>query len=96
MGQTSVGEILKKNRKSRGYTKERLAELLDINIQSVWEWEENISSPDLIQSLLIGKLYGISLEDMFQNLALEDTLIGDKKEEFQHEKWINRVRNREY
>ena len=92
----TIGEILNKNRENRGYSVQKLSELLGVSKKAVQDQEEDVSKPDLLESLLLSILYGITLEDMFCDLNPEAVLTGEKKTDFEHEKWLNRIGNREY
>lgn len=60
------------------------------------DWEKNASIPNLQEALLLSRLYGKELNDMFCDLNLEEILTGDNVKKFEHEKWLNRMKNRAY
>ena len=92
----NIGELLKTNREKRGYTVHRLAKLLDIEVQRIMDWEDNRTQPDLTRSLLLSKLYGVSLEDIFCDFNIGAVLTEKARTEFEHERWMNRMAVREY
>jgi len=92
----TIGEILKENRESRGYSLSGLAELMETSEKVVNDWEKNVSIPNLQEGLLLSRLYGKELNDMFCDLNLEEILTGDNVKKFEHEKWLNRMKNRTY
>lgn len=92
----TIGEILKENRESRGYSLSGLAELMETSEKVVDDWEKNVSIPNLQEGLLLSRLYGKELNDMFCDLNPEEKLTGDNVKKFEHEKWLNRMKNRAY
>ena len=92
----TIGEILKENREGRGYSLSRLADLMETSEKVVDDWEKNVSIPNLQEGLLLSRLYGKELNDMFCDLNLEEILTGDNVKKFEHEKWLNRMKNRAY
>ena len=66
-----INEIIKEKRLEKGYTQEQMAELLGITAPAVNKWEKGSSCPDGDKLLLLGELYGVSV----------DELLGCKKEE---------------
>ena len=69
-----IGEIIKKLRKERDVTQEKLADYLGISYQAVSKWENDISCPDI---MLLPKLAGIF------NTTVDELLSGEQKPETQ-------------
>lgn len=53
-------------RKSRHYTQEDLAKMLDISRQAVSKWETGTTVPDLEVMLRLSKLYGVTINDILE------------------------------
>ncbi|MCL1829887.1 MAG: helix-turn-helix domain-containing protein [Oscillospiraceae bacterium] len=52
-------------RKKNGYSQESLAEQLGISRQAISKWERAEASPDTENLILLAKIYGISLDELF-------------------------------
>ena len=64
-----IGEKLKQKRNEAGYSQEILAEKIGVSRQTVSNWENNRSYPDIGSVLRLSDLYGISLDELLK----EDT-----------------------
>ena len=58
----SIGKLIRKKRKEKGYTQQTLAEELNVTLQAVSKWERDICNPDKQQWLKLSKLLGIPKE----------------------------------
>ena len=63
-----IGEILSNARQSAGLTQEQVAEHLHVSRQTISNWENCKTYPDILMSIELSKLYGIDLTSL-----LEDT-----------------------
>lgn len=59
-----LGEKLTFLRKQRAMTQLELAEKLDISRQAVSRWEQGTSEPSTENLISIGKLFGVSVDDL--------------------------------
>ena len=64
-----IGEKLKQKRNEAGFSQEVLAEKIGVSRQTVSNWENNRSYPDIGSVLALSDLYGISLDELLK----EDT-----------------------
>ena len=64
------GEKLSFLRKKQGMTQMELAEKLDISRQAVSRWEQGISEPSTENLVSIGKLFGVSVDDLVNESVL--------------------------
>lgn len=64
-----IGEKLKQKRSEAGWSQEALAERIGVSRQTVSNWENNRSYPDIGSILRLSDLYGISLDELLK----EDT-----------------------
>ena len=60
-----LGENIKALRKARGFTQEKLADLLGISFQAVSKWETNANTPDVSLLPQIAKVLGTSIDQLF-------------------------------
>ena len=60
----SIGAKLTAARKSAGMTQERLAERLEVTPQAISTWERNENLPDTRNLIALGKILGVSLDDL--------------------------------
>lgn len=57
-------EKLQQLRKERGYSQEQLAELTEVSRQAVSKWETGETQPEMAKLLLLGKVFGVSLDEL--------------------------------
>lgn len=63
----TIGEKIIELRKGQNLTQEKLSEKLKISRQTLSNWENNITNPDIIQAKNIATLFKISLDDLANN-----------------------------
>jgi transcriptional regulator with XRE-family HTH domain len=61
----SISENIAKYRKQRGYTQEKLGELVGVSNQAVSKWELGISMPDVMMLPKIAEVLKITLEELY-------------------------------
>ena len=61
-----IGEKLRINRNKAGMTQEECAEKLGVSRQTVSNWENGRSYPDIRSVLSLGDLYGVSLDELLK------------------------------
>ena len=61
----TMGSILARLRREKGWTQEQLAKELGISYQAVSKWENELSSPDLSALPLLADLFGVSIDALF-------------------------------
>ncbi len=91
-----VSSNLLKIRECTGYSRETLAELLGFDEKLIEQWESGEIEPTISQVLLLSSLYGVSVDDIFCDCKVMDVLPENKREEFNHNAWLNRIANRRY
>ena len=57
-----IGKKLKKARVQSGYTQEEVAEQLQVTRQTISNWENEKSYPDIISVISLSEVYQISLD----------------------------------
>ena len=63
----AIGEKIIELRKKYNLTQEKLAEKIEVSRQTVSNWESNSTSPDLLQSSKLTKIFKISLDELVDN-----------------------------
>ena len=61
-----IGCKLKNARNEQGITQEQAAELLDVSRQTISNWENNKSYPDIISVIKMSDIYSISLDHLLK------------------------------
>ena len=86
-----IGSKLKKARNENGITQEHAAELLGVSRQTISNWENNKSYPDIISVIKMSDLYAVSLD----HLLKEDNTMKHTYQEFLEESTntVNAKRN---
>lgn len=61
----TMGSIIARLRREKGWTQEQLANELGISYQAVSKWENELSSPDISALPLLADLFGVSVDALF-------------------------------
>lgn len=61
-----IGKKLKEARMSSGLTQERVAEEIDVSRQTISNWENEKSYPDIVSVIRLSSLYSISLDELLK------------------------------
>ena len=61
-----IGSKLKHARNEKGITQEQAAELLDVSRQTISNWENNKSYPDIISVIKMSDIYSVSLDHLLK------------------------------
>ena len=70
-----IGKKLKNARIEAGLTQEKAAEKIDVSRQTISNWENEKSYPDIISVIELSNLYSISLDDLLVALNLPVDLL---------------------
>ncbi len=65
-----IGKKLREARTTSGLTQEKVAELIQVSRQTISNWENEKSYPDIVSVIKLSSLYAISLDELLK---------GDKK-----------------
>ena len=65
-----IGKKLKEARLNRDLTQEVIAEKLNVSRQTISNWENEKSYPDIISVIELSNLYSISLDDLLVTLGM--------------------------
>lgn len=69
-----IGSKLKKARNEKGITQEQAAEVLGVSRQTISNWENNKSYPDIISVLKMSDVYSVSLDHLLKEEKEEKTM----------------------
>ena len=61
----TMGQIIKRLRKERGFTQEQLAERLGVTYQAISKWENDAGMPDISQIVPLASIFGVSTDVLF-------------------------------
>ena len=61
-----IGSKLKQARKDKGITQEQAAELLAVSRQTISNWENNRSYPDIVSVIRMSDIYSVSLDHLLK------------------------------
>lgn len=64
-----IGIKLKEARAERGYTQEYVAEQIQVSRQTISNWENEKSFPDIVSVIQLSDLYGVSLDKLLKGDA---------------------------
>lgn len=62
----TIGEKLRAARTASGLTQERVAQEIGVSRQSVSNWENDRTYPDIMSVIRLSDLYGVSLDDLLK------------------------------
>ena len=65
----SVGKAIRKARKERGYSRERLARAAKLNFMTITRWERGESYPNLFPLLAVADVLQISIDELIGRTA---------------------------
>ncbi len=63
--QETMGKIIKRLRKERGFTQEELAEQLGVTFQAVSKWENDLGMPDISQVIPLSTVFNVRTDVLF-------------------------------
>ena len=87
-----IGSKIKNARNEAGYTQERAAEALGISRQSISNWENGRSYPDIVSVIKMSDLYSVSLDHLLkEEEEMKDTYLGYLEESTNRVKSNNRL-----
>ena len=87
-----IGTKLKAARIAAGLTQEQAAELLSVSRQTMSNWENNKTYPDIVRVIKMSDLYAVSLDHLLKEKKAEETPMPDYIEYL--EESTNTVRSR--
>lgn len=61
-----IGQKLRNARKTANFTQESIAEKLNVSRQTISNWENNKSYPDIISVIALSDLYSITLDELLK------------------------------
>ena len=76
----TIGKKLYNLRKQSGFTQDYVAEKLGVSAQAVSKWENDIACPDIMTLPNIANLYGITVDELFENEDVQSKVKFEKEE----------------
>lgn len=70
----TIGKTIVKLRREKRISQEKLAELLSVSRQTLSNYENDITSPDLVQAKKIAETFDISLDELVDNDTLSSKI----------------------
>ena len=70
-----IGKKLKDARMKSGFTQEMVAEKINVSRQTISNWENEKSYPDIISVIELSSLYSISLDDLLKEEKADVTVL---------------------
>ncbi len=67
----NLADKLKRLRKAKNVSQEKLAEYLGVSYQAVSKWENNVTSPDILLLPDIARYFGITVDELLQTEQIE-------------------------
>ncbi|MGM9627744.1 MAG: helix-turn-helix transcriptional regulator [Faecousia sp.] len=83
MNYDSICSTLRQLRENAGYTPEALARFFGMDGSLIRNWESGVSEPTITECLVLSKLYGISLDNMFADFSVQSLIPEDCAELFE-------------
>ncbi len=68
----TMGQIIKRLRKERGFTQEELAEQVGVTFQAVSKWENDSGMPDISQIIPLATVFNVSTDVLFGRCGVDD------------------------
>jgi len=63
--QETIGRVIRRLRKERGFTQEDLADALGVTAQAISKWENDVGIPDVSHFVPIANLFDVSIDVLF-------------------------------
>ena len=88
--------ILKKLREQHNYSVKELSIYFNGDENLIKAWELGVAEPTISQCLILSKLYGVSVDEMFTEYDMRTAVPSEHREKFEYEARLNRIANRWY
>lgn len=72
MNLSKVGKFIAEKRKEKGYTQEKMGEMLGVNGKTISKWERGVNAPDISLLSEISNLLGITLDELLKGESVND------------------------
>lgn len=66
MSYLAIAQTLKQCREEKNLTQEELAQFFGAGVSLIEKWESGAAEPTVSEALILGRLYGGSLDEMFE------------------------------
>ena len=88
--------ILKEFREKHNYSKKELACYFGGDVNLINAWESGNAEPTISECLILSKLYGVSLDEMFSTVDVKENIPVEYADDFEREVRLNRMASRWY
>lgn len=96
MNYISICSALKKLRENAQLTQEELAQYFGCDEILIENWESGVTEPTISECLVLSKLYGIPLNDMFADFDVSSVIPETCRDSFEQKRRIHSAANRWY
>ena len=87
-----IGEKLSAARQSAGLTQEQAAEHLNVSRQTISNWENDKTYPDILMSMELSKLYGVDVTSLLEDKAGSSDDTGETLKRYDYAKCAKHYR----
>lgn len=91
-----ICSALKEQREKAQLTQDELSQYFGCNERLIEEWESGISEPTISECLVLSKLYGIPLDDMFVRVDVSSVIPEERMDSFLQKCQLNAQAKRWY
>lgn len=88
--------ILKRLREQHNYSVKELSIYFNDDENLIKAWELGVAEPTISQCLILSRLYGVSVDEMFTGYDVRTAVPSKQREKFECEARLNRIANRWY
>lgn len=60
----TFGQILREKRKEKGWKQHKLAEMLNVRVQSITNWERDLHLPNIYMAADIAQVLGCTIDEL--------------------------------
>ena len=93
---TKIHTTLKQLREQEQLTQAELASYFGCGESLIEKWETGVEEPTITEALVLGKLYGISLDELFSDFDVGSLIPPNCKERFDHTVRLHTIARRWY
>ncbi|MBQ8764217.1 MAG: helix-turn-helix transcriptional regulator [Clostridia bacterium] len=91
-----IKNILRDFREKHNYSVKELAYYFGNNENLIVGWESGVTEPTVSECLILSKLYGITLDEMFFDFDVKAVLPSETVDSFEHQVMLNQISARWY
>lgn len=92
----SICTALRSLREEAGYTRQELGTFFGVGEENVGDWESGVREPTISECLILSRLYGVALDEMFAGFDAQKLIPEAYREEFGCKVYANHMAKRWY